>query len=554
MLHAHRYRTRPHVNHGETGQRAARIPFEALNDDNVIPPLPPDWLGIEPGVDYCYCQQPNMGCCHRASGALRICYPDVQFVGDGAVIVHDCGWGIYGPSMTSIKCAPSRSTACVASKHGAAMTALQTSLSTADPATLDARELFSQLPPTRVGETDRRYMDEVLDAGFGNWESADMLARFETAYTKKFGVACAISHNSGSGTMLSCLLAAGVGPGDEVIVPTFTMPASAHATVQCGAVPVFVDCDPRTFNLDVADVQRKITEFTKAIIPVCLFGLPVDFDPLMTLAKKHGLVVIEDDAQCFLSTYKGRLVGTIGHAASFSFQGSKHMTSGGDGGIVITDDLDYGTRIRKAAVHGYRTLSARPGSTQIPRDERQDYSYERYETVGYNFRMSAVQAALGLAQLERLDHLVAARRYIAWRHEQVIRETRCEWLIPPYVPEDMTHSYYIYTCILDEDKLGADWRTFRKAFIDHGGDGLYGSALPAHLEPVYRDMNLCVNRELAPHFDPRYKGSVKGYDPTGYPNIESIRKRLCQFKTSAQTLDKVDREVDALEATIRHFE
>ncbi|MDP6152825.1 MAG: DegT/DnrJ/EryC1/StrS family aminotransferase, partial [Phycisphaeraceae bacterium] len=323
---------------------------------------------------------------------------------------------------------------------------------------------------------------------------------------------------------------------------------------QCGAVPVFVDCDPRTFNLDVADVQRKITEFTKAIIPVCLFGLPVDFDPLMTLAKKHGLVVIEDDAQCFLSTYKGRLVGTIGHAASFSFQGSKHMTSGGDGGIVITDDLDYGTRIRKAAVHGYRTLSARPGSTQIPRDERQDYSYERYETVGYNFRMSAVQAALGLAQLERLDHLVAARRYIAWRHEQVIRETRCEWLIPPYVPEDMTHSYYIYTCILDEDKLGADWRTFRKAFIDHGGDGLYGSALPAHLEPVYRDMNLCVNRELAPHFDPRYKGSVKGYDPTGYPNIESIRKRLCQFKTSAQTLDKVDREVDALEATIRHFE
>lgn len=85
---------RPHVNRGETGQRAVRIPFEVLDDDNVIPPLPPDWLGIEPGVDYCYCQQPNMGCCHRAPGALRICYPDVQFVGDGAVIVHDYGWGI----------------------------------------------------------------------------------------------------------------------------------------------------------------------------------------------------------------------------------------------------------------------------------------------------------------------------------------------------------------------------------------------------------------------------------------------------------------------------
>ena len=274
----------------------------------------------------------------------------------------------------------------------------------------------------------------------------------------------------------------------------------------------------------------------------------------MAMAKKHDLVVIEDDAQCFLSTYRGRPIGRIGHAASFSFQGSKHMTTAGDGGMVITDDLAYGGRIRKGAVQGYRALTARPGSTLIPRDERQDYSYERYETVGYNFRMSSVQAALGLAQLERLDYLVAARRYIAWRYEQVIRETGCEWLVRPHVPEGMTHSYFVYACLVDENKLGADWRTFRKTYIDKDGDGLYGSALPAHLEPTYRDMNLCVNKELSPHFDPRYKGKVKGYEPADYPNIESIRKRMCQFKTSMQTLEKIDREVDALEATIRHFE
>lgn len=433
------------------------------------------------------------------------------------------------------------------------MTTAQTSIAMADPATLDVQELFSHLPATRVGETDRAYMNEVLDAGFGNWESAEMLGRFEKAYAEKFGMACAISHNSGSGTMLSCLLAAGVGPGDEVIVPTFTMPASANVTLQAGAVPVFVDCDPRTFNMDIADVERKITEFTKAIIPVCLFGLPVDFDPLMALAKKHDLVVMEDNAQCFLSTYKGKLVGTIGHAASFSFQGSKHMTSGGDGGIVITDDLDYGTRIRKAAVNGYRTLTARPGSTLIPRDERQDWAYERYETIGYNFRMSAVQAALGLAQLERLDYLVAARRYIAWRYEQVIKDTGCEWLIRPHVPDGMTHSYYIYACILDEDKLGVDWRTFRQTFVEKGGDGLYGANLPAHREPAYRDMNFCVNKALAPHFDPRYKGNIKSYDPADYPNIESIHKRLCAFKTSMQTMEKIDSDVDALAATIRHY-
>ncbi len=424
---------------------------------------------------------------------------------------------------------------------------------TVEPQQLDGPDIFSHLPANRVGEADRRYVEEVLDAGFGNFESADMLGRFELAFAAKFEAACAISQNSGSGTLLSCLLAAGVGAGDEVISPTFTMPAGAAATIQCGAVPVFVDSDPRTFNMDLADVERKITPLTKAIIVVCLYGLPVDFDRIMALAAEHDLVVIEDDAQCFGAFYKGRLVGTIGHAASFSFQGSKHMTSGGDGGIVITDDLDYGRRIRQAAVHGFRTLTARPGATMIPRDERQDWSYERYSELGYNFRMSAVQAALGMGQLERLDWLIAARRYIAGRYEAVIRDNDCDWLIPPHVPEGMTHSYYIYACIVDEDQLGVDWRTFRKTFIDKGGDGLYGASLPAHLEPIYRNMNYYGAFERAPHFDPRYKGQIKGYDPADHPNVESFRKRLCCFKTGMQTLEKVENEMAALHATIRHY-
>ena len=418
---------------------------------------------------------------------------------------------------------------------------------------LNGEEIFSHLPPTRVGDCDRGYMNEVLDAGFGNWESADMVGRFETAFAEKFGVPYAVTHNSGSGTMLSALLAAGVGPGDEVIVPTFTMPASTFVTIQCGAVPMMVDSDPRTFNLDIADVERKITEFTKAIIPVCLMGLPVDFDPLMALARRHDLIVIEDDAQCFLSLYKGRLVGTIGDAASFSFQGSKHMTSGADGGMIIASDEAYATGIRKGSVHGYRTLTAKPGSTSVPRGERQDWSFERFDKMGYNFRMSAVQAALGMAQLERLDYLVGARRYIAGRYESVIREEKCEWLVPPHVPEGMTHSYYIYGCVLDEDALGVEWREFRQTYVEKGGDGLYGSALPAHLEPLLRTMSFYGSPERAPHFDPRYKGEVKGYDPADYPNVESFRKRLCQFKTSMQTLEKVEKDVDALRATIRHY-
>ena len=428
------------------------------------------------------------------------------------------------------------------------------SIVTTDPLQLDAKEIFRHLPAGRVGEAERRYMDEVLAAGFGNFESAGMLERFESAFAEKFGARYGISMNSGSGTLLSCLLAAGVGPGDEVICPVYGMPAAAFATVHAGAVPVLADCDPDTYNIDPEDVARRITPFTRAIVVICHFGLPVDFDAILHLAKRHNLTVIEDDAQCFLSFYKDKPVGTIGHAASFSFQGSKHMTSGSDGGMVITDNESFGTGIRKAAVHGYRTLTAKPGSTMIPRDERQDWSYPRYDSLGYNFRMSAPQAALGLGQLERLDYLVAARRYIAARYEEVIRGEKCEWLSTPVVPPGMTHSYYIYASKLDETMLGVQWRDWRKTFIEKGGDGLYGSCLPTHLEPIFQTMTWHGAVERAPHFDPRYQGQVKGYDQGDYPNVESFWQRLSCFKTGMQSLHDVERQVDALEAAIRAYQ
>jgi len=423
-----------------------------------------------------------------------------------------------------------------------------------DPSQLDPKEIFDHLPPNRCGEADRRYVAEVLDDGFGNRESAHMVGRFEGAFAEKFGVRFAISHNSGTGTMLSCLLAAGVGPGDEVIVPSATMASTAMVVVQAGAVPVFADCDPRTFNIDPADVARKITEHTRAIIPVSLFGLLPDLDALLPLAARHNLTLVEDDAQCFLATYRGRLAGTIGRAASFSFQGSKHMTTGGSGGMVITDEEDYARNIRKASILGYSTLDAKPGATMIPRDVRQDYGFERHDRFGYNFRMSAPQAALGLGQLERLDYLVAARRYIAGQYERVIREEKCQWLIPPYVPEGCTHSYWAYVCALDTDLLGADWRAFRRSFIQHGGDGLYGLWVPVHLEPVFRTLSFFGSPNRAPNFDPRYEGQVKRYAQGDCPQIEALRSKLCLFKTGMQTLEKVEAQVTALRATIRAFE
>ena len=415
-------------------------------------------------------------------------------------------------------------------------------------------EIFSHLTPTRVGETDRDYLEEVLNAGFHNTtDPAKIFSRFEAAFADRFGVRYAILHNSGTGTMQSCLLAKGIGPGDEVIVPTLTAIATAFVVLQCGAVPVFADIDPNTFNIDPADVERKITPHTKAIIPVSLYGLAPDFDPLMELARRHDLVVIEDNAQCILGTYKERLVGTIGHAASFSFQASKHMTSGGDGGVVICDDENFARNIRKRAAVGFRTLGAKPGDVFVPKDVRQDWAFERHDVMGYNFRMSAVQAALGFAQLERLDYLVAARRYIAGQYEAVVREERCDWLKTPFVPEGSTHTFWTYVCRLDEQALGIDWRAFRKVFIEQGGDGLYSAWRPVHLEPVFTKLAFYGRPEQAPNFDPRYKGSVKSYQRGDCPVCEAIQPHLCQFKTSMQTLDLVDQQVEALRKTIRYF-
>ena len=414
-------------------------------------------------------------------------------------------------------------------------------------------EIFAALPPNRIGEAERRYLGEVLADGFGNKEPAHMLRRFEQAFADRFGVGFAISHNSGSGTMLSALLAAGVGPGDEVIVPTVTMAATAFVVIQAGAVPVFADSDPRTFNIDSSDAARKITEHTRAIIPVSVFGLPADFDPIMALAREHELTVIEDDAECFLATYKGRLAGTIGHAASFSFQGSKHMTTAGDGGIVICDDEDYARDIRKASCQGYRTLAGRPGSTMIPKAERQDWEFKRHDRLGYNFRMSALQAAMGLGQLERLDLLVAARQEIAALYEAVLDDERCDWLIRPHVPDGSTHSYWAWPALLDTEALGLDWRAFRERFIQNGGDGLYGMWTPVHLEPVFERMNFYGHPGRAPMHNPRYKGHVRGYGPGDCPNAESFRSRLCLFKNSMQTWDAAVVQAEALRATIRSF-
>jgi perosamine synthetase len=188
----------------------------------------------------------------------------------------------------------------------------------------------------RIGERERAYVQEVLDGQFRTSSGSNMTTRLERAFAERFNTRYAISFINGTATMHAALAAAGVGPGDEVIVPPLTMASTALVVLQAGATPVFADIDPQTWTLDPQAVAARITPRTKAMIPVAIYGLAPDMDGLMALAAQHKLFVLEDDAQCFLGYYQGRIVGSIGHAASFSFQSSKHLTSG-EGGMITTN-------------------------------------------------------------------------------------------------------------------------------------------------------------------------------------------------------------------------
>lgn len=313
----------------------------------------------------------------------------------------------------------------------------------------------------RFNGNERKYIEEVMTRGLLSSRHGLMSQRFEHAFAEKFGVKYAITVNSGTSTLHSAVACAGVGQNDEVIVPAFTIICSAAAIIHHNGVPVFADIDRRTFNIDPEDVRRKITERTKAVMPVHINGLCCDMDPILKLAEEHNLLVIEDSAQTFLGRDdKERIAGTIGHCGSFSFEQTKHMTTG-DGGLLVTNDPDLARRLRQVGEHGARCVSPESSVWQGPLIH--DY-------IGWNYRFPELCAAVGLAQLERLDEFVAYRTKWAMEYQQVISQV--PWLVPQYIPPGYLHSYYAYMFTFEGEQYGVrreDWDNALAAEQFEGG-------------------------------------------------------------------------------------
>jgi len=374
---------------------------------------------------------------------------------------------------------------------------------------------------------EARYVQDYLANTKEPWTT-----RLEEAFAQRLGVSYAVAHNSGTSALHSCLAAAGVGPGDEVISPALTVIMDTLVTLHQNAVPIYADIDPYTFNIDPEDVLRKITRHTKAIIPVSLYGLPADMDAIMEIANRYDLIVIEDSAQCILGVYKGRLAGTVGHMGCFSFERSKHLAIG-EGGIAVTGDEQLAVRIRKFGGLGYKNLEAKEGRMQTTPVLFQDPDYKRHDSFGWNYRMPELCAAVGLAQVERVDEIVKARQAVARLYDEAT--VGCDWITPQVSPVGLVNSYFCYAVRYDgKEALGVSWRQFYDKYIELGGDGFYAAWSIPYLEPVV--------------------SQKRSYREGLCPVAEELQPKLMQFKTNYRDMDLAKQKAEALKRTIQVLE
>lgn len=307
-----------------------------------------------------------------------------------------------------------------------------------------------------IGEEEKKAVLEVLDSGI--IAQGPRVKKFENGFAEMCGVKHAIATTSGTTALHMALLAHNIGPGDEVITSPFTFIASANSVLFVGAKPVFVDIDPKTFNMDVSQIEAAITPKTKAILPVYLYGLCCDMDVIMSIAKKHNLIVIEDACQAHGSEIKGKRAGSFG-TGTFSLYPTKNITSA-EGGMITTNDDVIMEKCRVIRNHGMR---------------RRYY----HDVLGYNFRMTDVHAAIGNAQLAKLDMFNNKRKENANYYDLNLKGVTI-----PFVPDGYTHVFHQYTIRVPEGKRG-DLRAFLKE-NDIGSEIYY--PVPIHKQGFYMEM------------------------------------------------------------------
>jgi len=334
-------------------------------------------------------------------------------------------------------------------------------------------------PYRTIGEEERHSVDAVLRSGIlsgyvGAWCEAfnggPVVRGLEKEWAKTFGCRHAVAVNSNTTGLIAACGAAGVGPGDEVIVPPTTMSATAMAPIFYGGIPVFADIEADTFCLDIEKVKEAITPKTRVILAVNLFGHPARLQELRELADQRSLVLIEDNAQAPLAHEHGRFTGTIGHIGVFSLNYHKHILTG-EGGICTTDDDRFADRMRMIRNHGENVTDelAAGDLTNI---------------VGCNFRLTEMAAAVGIEQLKKAEGLVSGRERVARKLSQALGA--CQGMTVPKVRENCRHVYYEWVARFDADWMGISRELFARALVAEGVPVSFGYVKPLYLLPLFQ--------------------------------------------------------------------
>ena len=396
----------------------------------------------------------------------------------------------------------------------------------------------------RFKNNELRYIKKLLDSDLSL--DVSMNERLEKLFARIHKQKFAITSNSGTSTLHQALYAAGVGHGDEVIIPSLTVAMCGFVIWQCGATPVYADVNEDTFLIDPKDVKKKITKKTKAIIAVNLYGLMCDLSKLKQISRENKLVLIEDCAQCFLGMdNKNRIAGTVGDIGSWSFEKSKHVSTG-EGGILTTNNKKFAVKIRKFGSLGFKTLSASTGMAKINKSKYQDPKWLRHDRFSYNYRMSEFLAAIGLARVEKISYFVKLRMSSGKKYHEFFSNLKNNFFKIQKIPRGYKHGYFTYPVIYNGDKFGISWKRFRKSFIKNGGDGIYAAWQTVNNEIPFK---LAQKKGL-------FSGSMKLSDSYGWGNTpiaEKIQKKIMQFTTNQKNNFEVNLQIKALKKSLKDF-
>ncbi|MCG5102598.1 UDP-4-amino-4,6-dideoxy-N-acetyl-beta-L-altrosamine transaminase [Oceanobacillus alkalisoli] len=339
----------------------------------------------------------------------------------------------------------------------------------------DVKQNFIPYGRQSIDEKDIQAVVEVLKSDY--LTTGPAVQRFEEKVAEYVGSEYAVSFSNGTAALHGAVFAAGIGEGDEVITTPMTFVASANCVLYQGAEPVFADIDPKTYNINTDEIRDKITDKTKAIIPVDFTGQPVDLDEIMEIAKENNLYVIEDAAHAIGATYKDRKVGSIADMTMFSFHPVKHITTG-EGGIITTNNRKLYEKLLQFRTHGItRDISSL--------SENHGPWYYEMQFLGYNYRMTDIQAALGASQIDNLDKFIEKRKEIVQKYNKEF--SHLKEIITPYQSPERNSSWHLYIIQLKSELLSIN----RKGFFEklrQANIGVNVHYIPVHLQPYYKEL------------------------------------------------------------------